>query len=288
MPASSDCASTRTPSERPRFAFAASTGRTATMFVASALNRLPRVTAYHEGHTPDEQRTPVLPLINLQNRQAWSTTGHAQQVVHERRSRATLQSAAGDARLLVDVAFYNAPIMAQLAAQFPTAPMLPIVRRCEGFVRSATIMEGEDLQPAGWPDPAKELTAREQFIELGRLRPQKATADADRWSDWSAIQRNIWLWHHVNRFLLDCARQLPQASILRFEDLQHAPEEFWNACLIALDLATGENLASCVGRSSARVNARSSYQIGPLESWSADEKELYHQLARPLEEELYD
>lgn len=288
MPSRSDCELTRNPSATARFAFIASTGRTATMFVASALNNLPGVTACHEGHTPDDDRTPLLPLVNLQNRQAWASSEAAMQVVHDRRSPETLASAAGDADLLVDVAFYNAPLLPQLAQCFPTAPVLPIVRRCEGFVRSATIMEGEDLQPAGWPDPAKELSDRERFIQLGRLRPQKGTPDASLWSDWSAIQRNIWLWHTVNRHLVDCARQVPQALVLRFEDLQSAPEQFWAPCLTALDVATAENLASCVARSSARVNARSSYHVGPLESWSADEQELHHQLARPLEEEIYE
>ena len=181
----------------PRLAFVASTGRTATMCLATTLNALPAVRAYHEGHDPDEERTPRLPLINLQNRLAWSTVTDAREVVRERRSPSALLAAAGDASLLVDVAFYNSPLLPQLAELYPSAPMLAIVRRCESFVRSATIMNGEDPQPAGWPDPAKELTNRERFIELGRLRPLEGTPEAEQWPDWSGIQRNVWLWYAV-------------------------------------------------------------------------------------------
>ena len=45
------------------FAFCASTGRTATMFVAKTLNALSEVTAFHEGHLLDGTPTQRLPLI---------------------------------------------------------------------------------------------------------------------------------------------------------------------------------------------------------------------------------
>ena len=49
----------------PNLAFCASTGRTATMFMASTLASLPRVVALHEGQKVAESQVPVLPLINL-------------------------------------------------------------------------------------------------------------------------------------------------------------------------------------------------------------------------------
>ena len=123
-----------------RFAFCASTGRTATMFMATALNNLPGVIGLHEGHTPGDPPTPQLPLINLQNRKAWYDPPYAERIVAEMRDFATLSDTAGDAAKLVDVAFYNAPLLVPLARRHPESTLLVIFRRCEGFVRSATIV----------------------------------------------------------------------------------------------------------------------------------------------------
>ena len=87
----------------PSLAFVASTGRTATLLLATTLNQLPSVRAFHEGHDP-ESGTPVLPLINVQNRQAWNDPEVARSVVHERRSADTFQTVAEGDSLVVDVA----------------------------------------------------------------------------------------------------------------------------------------------------------------------------------------
>ncbi|MDH3678597.1 MAG: hypothetical protein OEV40_01480 [Acidimicrobiia bacterium] len=272
----------------PRFAFVASTGRTATTFLAATLERLSGVAAFHEGHDLGDPPSPRLPLINLQNGPAWHDPCLAQRTVAERRDRATLQAAAGDADLTIDVAFYNAPLLRALAARHPTAHLLAVFRRCESFVRSATIIAGEDRQPAGWPDPGKELTARERFIALGRLRPRPRTPEAEAWPQWSGIQRNIWLWHAVNTHLATMVEELPPVVPLFFEQLVDEPHEFWSACLAGLGIDKPEYLAPCLERSSARMNARSEYQIGPASSWNPAERESYERIALPLEAQLYD
>lgn len=113
-----------------RFAFCASTGRTATMFLASALSSLPRVIGLHEGHVPGNTPTPLLPLINLQNLKAWRDPAYAERIVAELRDLETLSRAAGDAELLVDVAFYNAPLLVPFARFHPGAALFVIFRRC--------------------------------------------------------------------------------------------------------------------------------------------------------------
>lgn len=272
---------------RQRFAFVASTGRTATMFLASTLDMLPGVLGLHEGHLPRDPPAPRLPLINLQNRKAWHDRRYAQEVVRERRDRKTLASAIGDAELLVDVAFYNAPLLRPLARQHPDAILFVIFRRCEGFVRSATIVNGEDRQPAGWPAPEKPLTDRETFVSLGRLKPRPGTDDGKQWPTWSAIRRNIWLWHSINSRLLDVAETCANCHRLLYEDLVDDPEKFWADCLSGLALFTESNLARCVERSAEKLNQRASYQIGRADAWHESDRAMYERLARPLEERIY-
>ncbi|MEM8814316.1 MAG: hypothetical protein AAGE85_00670 [Pseudomonadota bacterium] len=269
-----------------RFAFCASTGRTATMFLATTLNSLDGVLGLHEGHEPGDSPQARLPLINLQNGKAWHDTSFAEATVARLRNDATLSAA--NARLLVDVAFYNAPLLWPLSEQHPDAALFVIFRRCEGFVRSATIVSGEDMQPAGWPGRSKPLTDREKFIALGRLRPKPGSGDDALWADWSAIQRNIWLWHHVNSHLLGILGSLERCHALYFEDLAAAPAKFWNRLLKPLGILSTANLNHCVERSSGKLNQRPSYQIGPIGTWNEWERDLYEQLAHPLEKRLYD
>lgn len=270
-----------------RVAFVASTGRTATMAMAATLDRLPGVAAFHEGHRPGDPQTPRLPLINLQNGPAWRDEELAERTVAERRDDTTLQGAAPGADLVVDVAFYNAPLLRALAKRHPTAPLLVVFRRCETFVRSATIVSGEDRQPAGWPDPAKALTDRERFVELGRLRPHPASSAAAAWPSWSGVQRNIWLWHAINSRLALLVEELDRVASVRFEQLATDPIDFWSCCLRALGMHRPDHLARCVDRSAVRVNARAAYQVGPVDSWNPAERRLYERLALPLEEQIY-
>ena len=271
-----------------RFIFCASTGRTATMFLATCLNRLTDVVGLHEGHLPGERPLPRLPLINVHNRRAWHDPKYAARLVAEMRDVATLSAAAKQARMLVDVAFYNAPLLTAIAERHSDASLFVIFRRCEGFVRSATVISGEDLQPAGWPDRAKPLTEREKFISLGRLKPRTGHEDHVSWSDWSAIQRNIWLWTTVNKHLHRFADANTNCHRLFFENLVEGPDAFWTDFLQKLGLFSPSTLSKCIEFSRSKVNQRQSYQIGSISSWNAKEQEFYLERACPLENEIYD
>jgi hypothetical protein len=257
------------------------------MFIAATLNAIPGVTALHEGHIPGDPPIPKLPLLNVHNRRAWHEPDFGGQAVAEMRNAAILVQAANGSRPLVDVAFNNAPILSALAQSHPDAALFVIFRRCEAFVRSATLLRGEDPQPAGWPDTAKPLTDREKFISLGRLKPKPGSDDAQRWPGWTAIQRNVWLWHHVNSHLLRIAETCDNCVSLIFEDLAEDPRTFWTALLRQLDLESESNLDLCVARSARKLNQRPGYQIGPISAWSAAERDFYGRLAEPLEKSIY-
>ena len=270
-----------------RFVCGASTGRTATMFLATCLNRLAGVVGLHEGHLPSDRPLPRLPLINVHNRRAWHDPEYAARLVAEMRDVETLSAATERASLLVDVAFYNAPLLTAIAERHPDALLFVIFRRCEGFVRSATIVSGEDRQPAGWPDRSKPLTDREKFISLSRLKPEPDDRDHASWSDWSAIQRNTWLWTTVNRHLHRFACTNTNCHRLFFEDLVEGPEAFWTDFLQKLGKFSPSTLSGCVEFSGSKVNRRQSYQIGCAASWNATEQALYSETALPLENEIY-
>ena len=246
--------------ESNRVVFCASTGRTATMFLAACLNRLEGVVGLHEEHVPGNPPLRRLPLINVHNRRAWHDPEYTARLVSETRSAATLDAAAEGARLLVDVAYYNAPLLAALTEHHPGASLFVIFRRCEGFVRSATITSGEDAQPAGWPCRSKPLTKREQFISLGRLRPERDHRDRAPWPDWSGVQRNIWLWTTVNRHLLAFADTHPKCHRLFFEDLVEHPTAFWTDFQQAPGALSSSALSEYVTFSTTRINQRPRYQ----------------------------
>lgn len=264
--------------------FVASTGRTATMFLAETVNQLDGIVGLHEGHDL-RSGDAVLPVLNVQNRAAWSGRPEADSVVSERRNREQVTRAAAGGTV-VDTAFYNSPLLPSLSEEHPDAALVIIVRRCEGFVRSATIVEGEDLQPAGWPAPDKPLTGREQFISLGRHRPARDSEEAEQWRQWSGISRNIWLWSAVNRHLADCAN-LPNATLITYELLREDPAVFWQKFLTAIGGFTDTNLAACVAKSGRKVNSRTDYQIPQFSGWSDEELDLYYRLAQPVEERIY-
>lgn len=271
----------------PRLAFCASTGRTATMFLATCLDRLPGVAGLHEGHQIADRPLPRLPLINVHNRRAWRDSEYAGRLVAEMRDAATLRAAAREARLLVDVAYYNAPLLAAITTQHPDALLFVIFRRCEGFVRSATVVQGEDRQPAGWPDRSKPVTDRERFISLGRLRPEPDHRDHAAWFDWSAIQRNIWLWTTVNEHLYRFSCAQARCHRLYFEELAEGPEAFWSGFLDKLKIPSRTALLECVARSRLRMNQRDRHQIGGAATWTSAERTLYTERALPLETAIY-
>ena len=257
------------------------------MFVAKTLNSLPDIVATHEGHVIRENKSPALPLLNFHNRKAWYDPDFAAHTVAKMRSKDVLVAATDDASVFVDIAFNNAPFMGALAAQHPAAKFMAIFRRCEGFVRSATVVIGEDTQPAGWPDRNKQLTDREKFIELGRLKPSHDSEFGELWDDWSAIQRNIWLWTTVNSHLFDFIQRTDAANKLLFEDLVDDPVTFWDVCLAAIGQNSLDKLERCVALSARKTNQRVTYQIGPATEWSKAERALHEKLALPLEEKIY-
>ena len=271
------------------FHFIASTGRTATTYIAAALNALPGVVACHEGYAgSDKDAEPLLPLINLENARAYQLPSSAEATVAEKRSPEIIADALAQsgAETLIDIAYYNPMFASAMLAAHPQAKMIGIIRDCESFVRSSTTLEGEDPMPVGWADPAKPLTRREEFIALGRIKPRRKTDDKAAWDGWSAIQRNIWLWRETNLRLIEAQSTFPErVLILPFERLKQDPQHFWDAIASHLDLPEISEKAHH-GKGKFTNTKAFGYQIEAAAAWSADERQLLHESVEQVEEKL--
>lgn len=273
------------------FHFVASTGRTATTFLASCLNKFSGVVACHEGYVGSEKDSePLLPLINLENLTCYYKPSLASGVVEKKRGQAALEAAAARTgnSTIIDVAYYNATIAIGILEQYTTSKMIGIVRNCEEFVKSAACVTGEDPLPVGWPDPDKPLSEREKFISLGRIRPAKGTDDASLWQNWGAIERNIWLWKETNELILRTRKRFPRrVCILRFEDLNEDRSRFWHDLLTHFDVNEPANLEELVRQSRGHQNRKpSGYQISDAHEWTPSQRALLSCAQLEIERQL--
>ncbi len=258
-----------------QFDFIASTGRTATTWLATVLNGVDGVTACHEGYTgSDKDAEPLLPLINLENAQAYARASSGDETVADKRSPAALAAipALAGVSHLIDVAYYNAILSSALLAGQPRARMLGIVRDPESFVRSSTTISGEDPLPVGWADPAKPLTDREKFIAMGRIRPRRGSPEKANWDSWSAIRRNIWLWRETNLAIANAqARHPDRVKICHFDTFRAEPDRFWATLAAHFDLPIDGPPKRATDDKA--VNRKpSGYQIGPAIDWTDQER----------------
>ena len=257
------------------FHIIASTGRTATTFLASAMDRIDGVAATHEGYRGSvKESEPLLPLINLENAAAYASEALARKSVATLRSTEIITTALKNtgAATLVDVAYYNSMVGPEILSQHSEARMIGIIRDCESFIRSATTVEGEDPLPVGWPAPDKPLTDREKFIGMGRIRPGRKSRDKASWATWGAVRRNIWLWKETNLRLCAAKQHFGErVALLRFESFQTEPEAFWSFCTSFLGLPEDGTNQLNVPRK--MINKKpSGYQIGASDSWSSEDK----------------
>lgn len=257
-----------------QFNIIASTGRTATTFIAASLNSQDGVAATHEGYLgADKSTDPIIPLVNLENRSAFASLDGSISVAQAKRSSDIIDNTKlpDETNTLVDVAYYNATLAFGILHENSDVRMIGIVRDCEPFVRSCTCMEGEDLLPVGWPAPDKPLTDREKFIGMGRIRPARGDADYGDWKTWSAIRRNIWLWRETNVRLAHCKDTFPdRVQLMDFESLKNDPSAFWMTISSFFETPLFQPDPQ---KKSAFINKKTTgYQIGPSSEWQEDER----------------
>lgn len=278
----------------PRLAFIGSSGRTATTFIASVLNKIDGVLACHEGYIGSEKdREPVIPLINLENRQAYLNPLSADNTVKNKRNIDLLGGVLREkkADLFIDVAYYNSVLAISLLKLHTQANFIGIVRDCVTFVRSATTLHGEDMLPVGWANNEKTLSPREKFIALGRIVPRPDTCEKEQWKDMSAIEKNIWLWRETNLELVAAREKYPdRVALLRFEWIyENNGTEFFTRIADHLDLDR-EAMIQAVSVCEKRFwnKKTQGYQVGELSEWTSREQQFLHETVEKIEFGLSD
>jgi hypothetical protein len=173
--------------------FVLSTGRTGTMCVTAMLGASPSVDAQHEPE-PRLIAASYLAWAGAEDAAFWedAVTVARDRLVFAAHKRGKLYFEASNRMTFLAPA---------LAAVYPRAKFLLVVRRPEAFIRSA-VQRGYYL---GHP------------WDHARPRPR----DEPAWSGWSAERRAAWLWETTNRFGLEfrASTGTDRVDVLHAEDL---------------------------------------------------------------------
>ena len=265
--------------------FGLSTGRTATMHLANTLNAESGCVCVHEGkfrhrETSGEQ---IIPFLTLENRIAYEYPERAEEIIRSKREN-LYEVDVGAASHFGDIAYNYCPFLRPLAELFPAAKFIVVFRSGISFLRSATQLSGEDEVPVGWPPEEKPLTDLERYISLGRLQPRKDTDEAKEWDNWSAFEKNVWLWAETNRIVLDAMQTIAPERIhsVRFEEFVAAPMDVYSGIrqFLGFETALSEEVKSVL--LSRGVNARKDYWLPNYNEWSPAQKAFFHAIAGPV------
>jgi len=262
--------------------FGASTGRTATMHLANSLNAEPGCTCVHEGKFRHRESSgeQLLPFLTLENRLAYENPDKAQEIINSKRAIIDQLNLEGVSHF-GDIAYNNSPFLVPLSVMFPRARFIVIVRDGRSFVRSATVMEGEDETPVGWPPAEKITTSLEDYISLGRLQPRRGSPLAEPWLTWGAFEKNVWLWAETNTIILDALDRIePDRWLLvRFEDFVSDRLRTYSKIrkFLGFEEALSEEAKAVL--MSPVVNASRSYALPAYADWSDLQKEHFHHYA---------
>jgi hypothetical protein len=269
--------------------FGASTGRTATMHLANCLNAEVDCTCVHEGkfrhrETSGEQ---ILPFLTLENRIAYETPEKAQEIINSKRAIIDEIDMRGVSHF-GDIAYNYSPFLLPLSIRFPKARFLILVRDGRSFVRSATILEGEDETPVGWPPEEKDMSRLERYIALGRLQPRRGSELEEKWSAWSFFEKNVWLWAETNTILLDSLKviEADRWLLVKFEDFVSDALGVYSRIREFLDFKTALSEEVKSSLLSPVVNARKTYGLATYDEWSESQKAHFHQYAGSVMDQL--
>jgi len=179
--------------EESEACFVLSTGRTGTMSVTAMLAASPSVDSQHEPE-PRLIAASYLAWTGVEDDAFWR---EAVTVARDRKVFAAHKRG----KLYFEASNRMTFLAPALAAAYPRAKFLHVVRRPAGFITSA-VKRGYYL---GHP------------WDHARPRPK----DDPTWADLSAERRAAWLWQTTNRFGLDLREQLgpDRVDVLHAEDL---------------------------------------------------------------------
>jgi hypothetical protein len=205
--------------------FIVGTGRSGTLSIASILARAKNSFILHEG-----MQCPIsdhdlfsLPALYLENLQVYLKPSLAKEILENRRLYYLIKIAKlyRSINKFCEVAFFLAPFVESIKQVFPTSKLAIIVRDGRHFVRSATTNEIYDSKPIGYGPSDKYYRKEKKEIVLGRLKPGKNSIYYKKWKNFTALQKNSWLWAETYRIILKGLSNWPESDykIFLFEDI---------------------------------------------------------------------
>jgi len=172
--------------------FVLSTGRTGTLTMARLLNLGSEAYVYHE---PNVVLFALGKLAYMSANSHKDILGQAFLTSHWSLFKHSLACGRGYGET-GNCSTFLAPVISE---SLPASRFIHLVREPQAFVRSA--MRRNWYQGAMYDD--------------WRILPRAGTAEAGKWGEWSAFEKNIWLWQETNRCIREFCDGLGNKRYLR-------------------------------------------------------------------------
>ena len=261
--------------------FGASSGRTGTMHLANVLNAELDCTCLHEGkyRFREESGDQVLPFLTLENRIAYEYPEKRDEIIASKRSM--INDLKVEESFFGDIAYNNSPFLESLASRFEDSKFIVMVRDGRTFVRSVIITEGENEAPVGWPPDDKPLTPMEKYISLGRLQPRKNDTHGADWANWSAFQKNTWLWAETNSLILNALDVIDPSRWMLVHFEQFVQNKLTTYIKMRDFLGFEGKITEAVKAVllAPRINSRKHYALDKYELWTDFQKDFFWRTA---------
>jgi len=173
--------------------FILTTGRTGTMTIARLLNLAPEAYVYHE---PD---LVLFPLGKLAYQSENQYKDYIKEVFLAAR-RILFKHSLCCGRGYGDAGNYNAFLGPIIADALPCSKFIHLIRLPTAFVRSA-------MRRKWYQDATR--------YDRWRIEPRENTKEAEKWDEWSALEKNIWLWKETNRYIRQFGEGISEERFLR-------------------------------------------------------------------------
>ena len=270
--------------------FGASAGRSGTMLLANLLNSEDEVACVHEGkfRFGEESGKQVLPFLTLENRHGYEYPETKAEIIANKRPVDVVQGLHTAHGYLGDIAYNNSIFVEELAIQFPEAKFLISIRDGRDFVRSATVLEGEDPTPVGWGPSDKVLSPMERYISLGRLQPREGDPAKSDWLNWDCFEQNSWLWNETNKLIFEALEKVPsdRYHVIPLEDFK--TDGFETYSRIREFLGVPGEISKTIEELllSPRINVKSHKDLPHHSKWTDDMNDVFWKQCSPMMEKL--
>ena len=259
------------------------------MAIANALANEPGVVCTHEGQIRrrESRGEQLLRFLTLENRLAYEDPKNADEIFRRVRSDFRDVAVRTGARHFGDIAYNYAPFVRSIFSQFPDSKLIVFVRSGIDFVRTATRLSGEDQTPVGWAPNAKNLSAVERFVSLGRLAPRASDPLSGRWEQFDHLARNAWLWAETNRIIQDAITAFPASNVfeIRYEEFFRDVRASYPRLRSFLGL--GGSIPDAVNDLLERpINVRTEKVIGEFWTWEDSQRKIFVELAGSMMDRL--